>query len=232
MKTTGRVLLSAALIGLLLPNIVHAQKQLPPERIIKPGVAQPDDADGDGFFKASDLIGMKVQGTGEADLGTVQDLFIDSRTNQVEFLVLDTGILADLGGKQPVIPWVLVEPHIVGATDGQFLMVPLTAARIRTAPTVVTSKVQTARSATWVDQVNRFYADDLKQRKVSRPDIDSKTQQDQDSATPGRRTPDAGAKPGTNPEKPTRPQEPKPRIKPAPGSEPRPEANPGTEKPQ
>src|SRR5262245_50289419 len=118
MKTLGRVL-GAIAVGLCLASMAKAQ-----ERVIRPGAAAQADADGDGFFKASDLIGMKVQGSGNEELGTVQDMFIDARTNQIEYLILDTGVLADLGGKQPVIPWVLVEPHFVG--DAHFLVVPLT----------------------------------------------------------------------------------------------------------
>lgn len=239
MKTTARrVMLPAAVLGLCLASVLSAQERQPGAAERQPAErAQPADAadaDAEGFIKASDLIGMKIQGTGEAELGSVEDLIINSRTNEIEYLILDKGVFADLGAKQPVIPWVLVDAHFVGEKDTHFLMVPLTAERIKTAPAVEKSEMQLSRSAPWIAQVNRFFAEDLRQRNVSRPDLDPDARErgdqprrgEREGADPNRRTPGAGTRPETNPTDPARPEaRPRPR---APGGAPQ----PSTEKPQ
>ena len=111
-------------------------------------------------------------------------------------------------------------------------MVPLTAQRIRTAPTVVISEIQLGRSAPWIVQVNRFYAQDLKERNVSRPDLDPNDRGRGDRDDPNR--PGTKPAPGEKPRPGAPGAEPKPGTQPKPGTEPKPgiEPKPRTEKPQ
>jgi sporulation protein YlmC with PRC-barrel domain len=231
-------MLSAAALGLCLANVLSAQERQPAERQpaerVRPGdAAAAADTNADGFVKASDLIGMKIQGTGNAELGSVEDLVINSRTNEIEYLILDKGVFADLGDKQPVIPWVLVDAHFVGEKDAHFLMVPLTAERIKTAPAVDKGELQLTPTAPWIVQVNRFYAQDLRERNVSRPDLDPNSRERgeqpgrerREGADPNRRSPGAG-RPEANPDAPSQPRPG------TPGGAPRPSTEPRTEKPE
>lgn len=239
MKTTKftalRALLPAAVLGLCLSNVLPAQERQPTDRVRPGDAAAAADTNADGFVKASDLIGMKIQGTGNAELGSVEDLIINSRTNEIEYLILDKGVFADLGSKQPVIPWVLIDPHFVGEKDAHFLMAPLTAERIKTAPAVDKGELQLTRTAPWIVQVNRFYAEDLRERNVSRPDLDPNArdrneQPGREGTDPNRRTPGAGTRPDANPDGASRPQtQPRPGT---PGGTPQPSTEPRTEKPQ
>lgn len=129
------------------------------------------------FLRASELIGMQVHGTNNAELGEVQDLVIDGRTHEIKYLVLDTGLFADLGGKQPVIPWMLVETQLTAEADNRFLMVPLTEERIKTAPSYDVADIQLMQSAPWIEQVNQFYDADLQRRRVARPDLEGAPRQ-------------------------------------------------------
>lgn len=216
MKFTKPVLFAAALGALCFTSNAPAQVRqpanpaAPPASNAPPAAAAPAIA-GEAYFKASDLIGMTVKGAGNSELGEVEDLFIDARTRQIEYLVLDTGVFADLGGKQPVLPWALVEPHFVGDADSHFLMTGLTSERLKTAPAIDTSDVELGRSAAWISLVNRFYAEDLKHRNVSRPDLDA-NQQPRDPSE---------ARPGVQP----RPGTPR---QPAPGQKPDADATPRT----
>lgn len=133
------------------------------------GRPAPDSA---GYYKASDLIGMDVRGTDNADLGEVQDLFVNHNTNEIEFLILDTGVLADLDGKQPVIPWTIVERRVGSDADTYFLSVPLTEARIKTAPMVNLRDVALTGTPEWRTQVTDFYDAEIRERRVARPDLD------------------------------------------------------------
>ena len=133
-----------------------------------------------GFCKASDLIGMEVRGTDNQDLGEVQDLFINRRTHEVEYLILDTGVLADLDGEQPIIPWMITDMRAGSDADTYYLSIPLTQERIKAAPTVVLGDVDLTRTPSFVADVDEFYSAELQERRVSRPDFD----QNRENATP------------------------------------------------
>jgi sporulation protein YlmC with PRC-barrel domain len=165
MKLWQSGLLTAMLWG-AVAVLASAQQRVDADATTRPA------ADAAGYYKASDLIGMEVRGKDNADLGTVQDLFVDRQTNEVEFLILDTGVFADLDGRQPIIPWTIVE-HRAGADAGKFfLSIPMTPERIKTAPTVMLSEVTLTGAPEWKTQVSDFYKDDLRERRVSRPELD------------------------------------------------------------
>ena len=61
--------------------------------------------DKSGVLKASDLIGMKVQGADEKKLGDIKDLVIDPEDGGVQYAVLDFGGFAGIGDKYFAVPW-------------------------------------------------------------------------------------------------------------------------------
>jgi len=61
--------------------------------------------DKSGVLKASDLIGMKVQGTDGKNLGSIKDLVIDQDDGDIQYAVLDFGGFAGIGDKYFAVPW-------------------------------------------------------------------------------------------------------------------------------
>jgi sporulation protein YlmC with PRC-barrel domain len=162
------------------------------------------------LYKASDLIGMSVQGENEAELGEVRDLLINSETQEVQFLLLHNGGFAGLGGTTTVIPWIIAETHTGPTADEKYISLALTEERLKSAPQMDVSDVAELTSdATWVTQVNEFFATEIRQHRVARPDLQ------EDEARPGRqgqqRNPNRPRTPRTpDRTQPEQPEQPKP----------------------
>jgi sporulation protein YlmC with PRC-barrel domain len=63
-----------------------------------------DAKDKSGVLKASELIGMKVEGSDGKSLGKIRDLVIDL-DGDVEYAVLDFGGFLGIGDKYFAVPW-------------------------------------------------------------------------------------------------------------------------------
>ncbi|MEO8341019.1 MAG: PRC-barrel domain-containing protein [Nitrospirota bacterium] len=61
--------------------------------------------DKSGVLKASDLIGMNVQGPDGKNLGDIKDLVIDPEEGGVVYAVLEFGGFAGIGDKYFAVPW-------------------------------------------------------------------------------------------------------------------------------
>ena len=61
--------------------------------------------DKSGVLKASELIGMSVQGTDGKKLGDIKDLVIDPEEGSVEYAVLEFGGFAGIGDKYFAVAW-------------------------------------------------------------------------------------------------------------------------------
>jgi sporulation protein YlmC with PRC-barrel domain len=61
--------------------------------------------DKSGVLKASDLIGMNVQGTDGKKLGNIRDLVIDPEEGGIDYAVLEFGGFAGIGDKYFAVPW-------------------------------------------------------------------------------------------------------------------------------
>jgi len=61
--------------------------------------------DKSGVLKASDLIGMNVQGTDGKKLGNIKDLVIDPEEGSIDYAVLEFGGFAGIGDKYFAVPW-------------------------------------------------------------------------------------------------------------------------------
>ena len=61
--------------------------------------------DKSGVLKASELIGMSVQGTDGKKLGDIKDLVINPEEGGVEYAVLEFGGFAGIGDKYFAVPW-------------------------------------------------------------------------------------------------------------------------------
>jgi sporulation protein YlmC with PRC-barrel domain len=65
--------------------------------------------DKSGVLKASELIGMSVQGTDGKKLGDIKDLVIDPEEGGVEYAVLEFGGFVGIGDKYFAVPWEALE---------------------------------------------------------------------------------------------------------------------------
>lgn len=65
--------------------------------------------DKSGVLKASELLGMKVQGTDGKSLGSIRDLVIDPEEGGIDYAVLDFGGFAGIGDKYFAVPWEALE---------------------------------------------------------------------------------------------------------------------------
>lgn len=142
------------------------------------------------YLRARDLIGLSVRGDGDAELGTVYDVFIDPRTFGVQYVVLDTGTGANAGGQLPILPWALFQTSAGGSLNQGYLTVPLSVERLEVAPMIGVSDPDLVDSAAWVTEVDEYYDADLREVRVSRPDFDenpNETVNDRDSLPIGRR---------------------------------------------
>ena len=61
--------------------------------------------DKSGVLRASDLIGMKVEGTDGKNLGKILDLVIDPADASIDYAVLDFGGIVRIGDKYFAVPW-------------------------------------------------------------------------------------------------------------------------------
>ena len=239
MKTLSLGVLSLLLVSALA---VPAAAQ---NQVVDADAAGRPATDAAGFYKASDLIGMPVQGNDNEELGKVQDLLVDGTTNQIEYLILDTTSVVDLGGQYPIVPWTIVQTHYVN--NAFIINVPVTVQRIRTAPMIAIADLDLRGAPAWRTEVNQFYATEMKERRVARPELDrnrndsdSRPNRDAERNQPDRpregqrprteNTPDAGKKPGAG-AKPDASAKPESRTTNKPAPKPEADAKPKTDAP-
>ena len=65
--------------------------------------------DRSGVLKASEVIGIKVQGTDGKNLGSIKDLVINPDKGDIEYAVLEFGGFAGIGDKCFAVPWEALE---------------------------------------------------------------------------------------------------------------------------
>jgi sporulation protein YlmC with PRC-barrel domain len=93
MRGCGRKVLHLSAFGALVVTLVTAFSLSAQAR------------DKSGVLKASEVIGMNVQGTDGKKLGDIKDLVIDPEDGGVQYAVLDFGGFAGIGDKYFAVPW-------------------------------------------------------------------------------------------------------------------------------
>ncbi len=73
-----------------------------------------DARDKTGVLKASDVIGMKVEGTDDKSLGTIKDLVLDPVEGDIQYAVLDFGGFLGIKDKYFVVPWEAITFNATG----------------------------------------------------------------------------------------------------------------------
>src|SRR5690349_21456786 len=70
--------------------------------------------DKNGVLKASDVIGMKVEGIDEKSLGTIKDLVLDPVEGDIQYAVLDFGGFLGIKDKYFIVPWEAITFNATG----------------------------------------------------------------------------------------------------------------------
>ncbi len=83
-----------------------------------------------GVLKASDVIGMKVEGTNGKSLGTIKDLVLDPDEGDVQYAVLDFGGFLGIKDKYFIIPW----EAITFTPNGKKIMLDVSKRDLKNAP--------------------------------------------------------------------------------------------------
>lgn len=168
MKAFGKQTALTAAMGLLLSGLSFADDPAVRVEVSEEGVAvqagSSAAAQDASFYRASDLIGMEVKGANDTDLGEVQDLLVNSQTHEIEYFLLDTGLLAGIDGNFTVIPWVVADAHIGPGVEEQYILVDIAQERLRQAPSVNFSEEAALENPEWTAEVATFYEQDLRER--------------------------------------------------------------------
>ncbi len=86
--------------------------------------------DKSGVLKASQLIGMKVEGTDGKKLGDIKDLVVDREDGSVDYAVLDFGGIIGIGDKYFAVPWEALQL----APDNKKLLLDVSKKELKDAP--------------------------------------------------------------------------------------------------
>ncbi|MBX3438044.1 MAG: PRC-barrel domain-containing protein [Planctomycetaceae bacterium] len=183
---TKHVLVAALLAGLTIAclPILQGQEVVPAEprqQAPRQQGIDPSDAVGAGdFYKASDLMGMSVQGSDGQVIGRVKDLLIDSRSEQVRYMLLDSGVAAQAGAEVSsdllVVPAAVAEfNYFVDQPDQRFIRINFDRQRLTRAPRIPSVEIRGLRNPQWVVEVDQFY--NVRARRAARPDLDRQTRE-------------------------------------------------------
>jgi hypothetical protein len=126
-----------------------------------------------GFYRAKDIIGMTIRSRDGRVLGKIDDLVIDSRTEQVQYFLLDAGTALKAEGLL-IMPFTIVHEHfrVHRARPVKFISIDLEFTELRRAPTITRAKFRTLRDRDVFVRVDRFYKVKRTDRRRDRRDDD------------------------------------------------------------
>ena len=102
--------------------------------------------------KAS-IIGANVVNAAKEDLGTIEDIIIDTRTNVLACAILSFGGFLGLGDKHFAIPWRVLDFH---AAEG-YAILKLEKERLTNAPGFKAGEWPDMGDTEWVNRIDRHY---------------------------------------------------------------------------
>ena len=86
--------------------------------------------DHSGVLKASQLMGMKVEGIDGKKLGDIKDLVVDREDGSIDYAVLDFGGIIGIGDKYFAVPWAALQ----FAPDNKKLLLDVSKKELKDAP--------------------------------------------------------------------------------------------------
>lgn len=136
----------------------------------------------DGFYRASEILGMTVRSDDGQDLGQIQDLLIERRNQRIRYFLLGEGGELNAQSNLRVVPWTAARPHFEEAD--RFVTVRVDQQRWQQAPSFTFQEIQ-AGPAAWTTEVDRFYGVGGRSSRGQRPDVEV----EQDGDVEGRNRP-------------------------------------------
>lgn len=115
------------------------------------------DPDGDGFYRASELIGTTVHDHQKQALGQIKDLVIDARTDMVLYAVVDFNRIAEIRQKLIVVPWPVMTVQFGPAVTEHFVIIDVPRQRLLQAPAFTAVQLRDLRRPVWMTEVNTFF---------------------------------------------------------------------------
>lgn len=149
--------------------VAPAQDAISEDSIAKPQRS----TDPIGFYRANDVVGMTIRGANGEDLGKIQDIVIDSRSNEVQYFLLDPAPTVKVDGVL-VMPWTYVVREYQARPQVQYITVDLPRERLLQAPVLRRTELRSFRTNAPVrifQQVDQFYGIT---RNVLRPNLDGR----------------------------------------------------------
>jgi len=117
-------------------------------------------------LKASQLLGMKVEGTDGKKLGSIKDMVVDPVDGSIDYLVLDFGGLAGIGDKYFAVPWGAFQ----FAPDGKKLAIAATKKDLKDAPGFDKSNWPDLSDQAQITTIYEFYEVPVPPPSSSKPD--------------------------------------------------------------
>lgn len=103
--------------------------------------------------KANDLIGMKIENSGNVELGKVHNLALDLSNGRLVYVILSPDSSLKLGNDYFVLP----PAALMVSTDGKYLATDLTKEKLAGAPHVSKDNWANLSNRTWASQVYQYY---------------------------------------------------------------------------
>lgn len=150
-----------------------------------------------GFYRASELIGTTVRGEGGQELGTIDDLLIDRRSQRISHFILSDETAARTNPADPnarpsvtqnsvrVVPWSVAQPQFQG--EQRAITVPIAPQRFREAPAYTWQEIQAGPRGGWYNDVNTFYGVQPRPGRRGGIEVERDGDVEIDGRQPGRR---------------------------------------------
>lgn len=112
--------------------------------------------------RGEELKGMTVRNTQGQDLGTIQDAIVSTQTGKVEYVVIQSGGTAGIGGKMIPVPI-----NAFQLTKDKRLVLNITPDKLQSAPTLSKEQWPPANETRWSQDVHSYFSKQTAQTQKS-----------------------------------------------------------------
>lgn len=153
---------AVACMGALLGSADSLFAQVQPTAQPQIPVRRPEEAaDPANSFRAKDVIGMTVRNAESQEIGTVEDLVIDSREGRVLYAVMTHSSLASRD-QLIITPWNTVQFHVGPRAPDRFVVLNLAPAVLLKSPIITRNQwpnIVYTEWPTWRTRIDTYYRD-------------------------------------------------------------------------
>jgi sporulation protein YlmC with PRC-barrel domain len=122
-----------------------------------------DQMDRGNLKRAEELKGMTVRNAQGEELATVQDAIVNTQNGRIEYIVLQSGGLAGVGGKMIPVPI-----NAFQVTKDRRLVLNITSDRLEAAPVLEEAQWPPANESKWAQSVRSYFSKQVAQAKQQR----------------------------------------------------------------